>query len=71
VVNAPFYRFLWQKRGLLFTLHAIPWHWFYYLYSGLAFVLGIVRHLMRGGRRRPARLLTDFAEQPVVGNLPE
>jgi glycosyltransferase involved in cell wall biosynthesis len=40
--NGPTYRFLLHKRGLLFALRAIPWHWFYYSYSGLAFGLGVV-----------------------------
>ncbi len=34
------YRFFKTKRGLFFALMTIPWHWFYYLYSGLAFAVG-------------------------------
>jgi len=37
VINIPVYRFFLNKRGFLFTLQIIPWHWFYYFYSGLAF----------------------------------
>ena len=44
-VNAPLYRFFHCKRGLWFTTRAIPWHWLYYLYCGLAFVIGVVRYL--------------------------
>jgi glycosyltransferase involved in cell wall biosynthesis len=44
-LNAPLYRFFWHKRGLSFALRTIPWHWFYYLYSGLAFAIGVVRYL--------------------------
>lgn len=44
VLNFPVYRFFYQKRGLLFTLQVIPWHWLYYGYSGLAFAVGLVRH---------------------------
>jgi len=40
-LNLPLYRFFWQKCGLWFTVQAIPWHWFYYFYSGLAFALGV------------------------------
>jgi GT2 family glycosyltransferase len=50
VLNAPLYRFFWRKRGLFFTLQAIPWHWLYYMYSGLAFAIGLVHRLL--GRHR-------------------
>jgi hypothetical protein len=43
-LNAPLYGFFLRKRGLWFMLRAIPWHWFYYFYSGLAFALGTARH---------------------------
>ncbi len=36
-INIPVYRFFLKKRGFLFTLQMMPWHWFYYFYSGLAF----------------------------------
>jgi GT2 family glycosyltransferase len=45
VLNAPVYKFFYTKRGLIFTLKMIPWHWFYYLYSGLAFAVGTLRHM--------------------------
>lgn len=47
VLNASFYRFLLHERGLLFCLGALPWHWLYYGYSGLGFVLGVVRYMHR------------------------
>ena len=50
VLNAPLYRFFWDKRGLLFALQSIPWHWLYYWYSGLAFGYGWVRHLAQNSR---------------------
>lgn len=43
--NAPLYRFFQQKQGLVFALKTIPWHWLYFLYSGLAFAIGTLRHL--------------------------
>ncbi|MEA5583188.1 glycosyltransferase family 2 protein [Nodularia harveyana UHCC-0300] len=43
IINASVYRFFMNKRGILFTLGVLPWHWFYYFYSGLAFVIGILR----------------------------
>jgi hypothetical protein len=42
-INASVYHFFINKRGILFTLGVLPWHWFYYFYSGLAFVIGILR----------------------------
>ena len=55
VLNAPFYRFLWEKRGSRFALQAIPWHALYYAYSGGAFALGTLRHLGRRPRlERPS-----------------
>jgi glycosyltransferase involved in cell wall biosynthesis len=50
VLNAPLYRFFLHKRGLWFALRTVPWHWFYYFYSGLAFAIGLARHLL--GRSR-------------------
>jgi cellulose synthase/poly-beta-1,6-N-acetylglucosamine synthase-like glycosyltransferase len=51
VNNAPLYRFFLKKRGLRFALQSIPWHWLYYLYSGLAFAIGLAGHVFRGGNR--------------------
>jgi glycosyltransferase involved in cell wall biosynthesis len=47
MLNAPIYAFFQQKRGLGFSMLVVPWHWFYYFYSGLALMIGIVRHLSR------------------------
>jgi len=44
-LNLDFYRFLLRKRGLGFALRAIPWHWLYFGYSGLAFGVGVLRYL--------------------------
>lgn len=43
-INLPVYRFFQQKRGILFAARVLPWHWFYYFYSGLAFIVGSLRH---------------------------
>lgn len=51
-LNAPLYRFFWRKRGLQFAIQAIPWHWFYYFYSGLAFAIGIALYLLHRWNRR-------------------
>jgi GT2 family glycosyltransferase len=40
LLNGSLYSFFYRKRGVKFTLGAIPWHWFYLLYSTLAFAIG-------------------------------
>jgi glycosyltransferase involved in cell wall biosynthesis len=37
ILNRPFYSFLREKRGFIFALLALPWHWLYFIYSGLSF----------------------------------
>jgi GT2 family glycosyltransferase len=59
VLDAPLLRFFRKKRGIWFALRTIPWHWFYYLYSGLAFAIGMVKHAFRR-RGKPI----DFEPQP-------
>ena len=51
IINAPLYRFFQKKRGFRFALQSIPWHWLYYLYSGLAFAIGLARHMFLGSRK--------------------
>ena len=46
ILNARLYRFFLEKRGLRFAVKAIPWHWLYFLYSGVAFAIGTLRHLV-------------------------
>ena len=41
-LNRQFYQYLLTKRGVWFALRAIPLHWFYFFYTGLAFLLGVV-----------------------------
>jgi len=42
-INSPLYWFFSRKRGFWFLIGTIPWHWFYYFYSGLAFAIGLGR----------------------------
>lgn len=42
--NWDVYLFFYNKRGILFTLKTIPLHWLYYLYGGLAFILGNISY---------------------------
>ncbi|NUN67313.1 glycosyltransferase (plasmid) [Pseudanabaena biceps] len=56
LLNLSVYQFFRQKRGLWFTLRVIPWHWFYFFYGGLAFVIGTIRyHLFSKHQIKKAR----------------
>lgn len=50
-LNLPLYRFFRRQRGVRFMLQAIPWHWFYFLYSGLSFAMVALAHLVDDGNR--------------------
>ena len=43
-INFRFYAFLTRRRGIWFALRAIPVHFLYYYYSGIAFLIGAVRY---------------------------
>ncbi|MEA5593357.1 glycosyltransferase [Rivularia sp. UHCC 0363] len=45
-LNLPVYRFFYEKRGFWFALGVIPWHWFYFIYCGFAFVFGTVKYFL-------------------------
>jgi glycosyltransferase involved in cell wall biosynthesis len=47
LINMPLYRFFIRKRGMMFTLGVIPWHWLYYTYSGLAFGFAGIHSILR------------------------
>jgi len=44
LINQDLYRFFGKKRGFGFAVKAIPWHWAYFFYSGLAFAVGFIKH---------------------------
>ena len=44
LVNLSVYEFFRQKRGWLFAVKTVPWHWLYFFYSGLAYVVTLARH---------------------------
>jgi hypothetical protein len=44
VLNSQFYVFLAGARGKLFAMAAIPFHLLYFVYSGVAFVVALIRH---------------------------
>lgn len=56
-LNIDVYRFFYRKRGLGFTLRAIPCHWFYYLYSAGAFAGVALLHRFQRRFRRAAKFV--------------
>jgi GT2 family glycosyltransferase len=53
ILDAPLLGFFRRKRGTWFALRTIPWHWFYYFYSGLAVAITLVARLVRRGKPEP------------------
>lgn len=43
-LNQGIYRFFLDQRGWRFTFKAMAYHWLFYVYSGLAYALGLARH---------------------------
>ena len=43
LLNFGLYRFFLLKRGLIFAIGAVAWHWFYFAYSGAAFGIEFLR----------------------------
>jgi glycosyltransferase involved in cell wall biosynthesis len=43
-LNRDIYRFLYTRRGMIFLVKSLFWHWLYYLYSGLVF-LGVLFYI--------------------------
>jgi len=70
-LNREFYTFLRQERGSRFMLKALPWHWFYFIYSGAAFLLGFLLYGLLGlGRKemaatRPSPLPSFTGKKPA------
>ena len=44
LLNFSVYQFFYGKRGLLFTLQVIPWHWLYFFYGGITFICVLIHH---------------------------
>lgn len=49
-LNAGFFAFLARRRGAAFALRAVPWHVLFYAYNGVAFLIGLGRHLIQTAR---------------------
>ena len=57
-LNWDLYRFFRKKRGIAFAAKTVPWHWFYLLYSGFAFAIGLASwEIKRFGTRIRAFVL--------------
>ena len=46
-LNWNLYLFFRDTRSIGFALKTIPWHWFYFFYSGLAFAIGFVKYQIK------------------------
>ena len=46
-LNWDLYHFFKDKRSLGFAVKTIPWHWFYFFYSGLAFSVGFAKYQIK------------------------
>jgi hypothetical protein len=68
VLNSQFYVFLAGARGTLFAMAAIPFHLLYFVYSGVAFMVVLIRHSL--GKLRPTTAgvtgLTPSAKEAKV-----
>jgi GT2 family glycosyltransferase len=51
-LNWDLYHFFRDKRGIVFAVKTIPWHWFYFFYSGLAFAIGYAKYQINRLRRK-------------------
>jgi len=71
MINNPLYQFFKKKRGLRFAVQAIPWHWFYYFYSGLAFVIGFCQYFFFRHRSPKLNISAIPKEVPDVVSYPE
>jgi GT2 family glycosyltransferase len=65
-LNGAVYQFFHQKRGLWFATQTVVWHWLYYGYSGLSFVLGTIAYWANRQRIPPVypRMATVVVERP-------
>lgn len=50
--NRDTYRFFYKKRGFWFTCRVIPWHWLYFLYSGIGFIGGSLKFIVSTNKKR-------------------
>ena len=70
IINSPFYGFFLNKRGFWFMIRTIPWHWFYYFYSGLAFAIGLGKSFLLRHHPPKSSLSTSRKEHPGAAQSP-
>jgi GT2 family glycosyltransferase len=61
-LNIRLYRFFIVRRGIVFGLAAVPLHWLSFIYSGMAFMVGAVRHGL------VSRLIAISSSQPHLSD---
>ena len=61
VTNWDFYRYFARQRGAWFALKSLPWHWLYFWYCGLGFLIGQWQHWREG---------SPVASPVLTGKLP-
>ena len=65
-LNAPVYQFFWKKRSFLFALGVIPWHWLYYAYSGIAFLMGTLQYWIQKNHQPSLVCQTPSVEFSII-----
>jgi glycosyltransferase involved in cell wall biosynthesis len=68
-LNSQFYLFLAGEKGRLFALAAIPFHLLYFLSSGLAFLIALMRSRLGFARFSGRRREADVANQPLKADV--
>jgi len=43
-INLSVYQFFYVKKGFWFAVKTVFWHWLYFLYGGVAFLIGTIRY---------------------------
>lgn len=61
ILNQDIYRFFLARRGLSFALKSMAYHWLFYVYSGVAYAMGLANyHLRLQGDRQASKPLTTI-----------
>jgi glycosyltransferase involved in cell wall biosynthesis len=65
VINRRFYAFFARERGAWFAVRAAPLHVLYYIYSGVALAIGVMRHVWRTKVRPASRRVKVASGAPA------
>jgi hypothetical protein len=69
--NRRLYRFYYMHGGAWFCIRATLMHWFYYIYSAVAFGIGCLKYLTRLHRRKASGASRPRCDDPALhSNLP-